>query len=140
MQPRGALASINGRKERKMEYAVIVVALIGFVAFRQYLAHHRRIMVHRERMAALEKGIELPPLEQEVRRSNVNIQRVLLISGLIWISLGLTTYSVLTTMLVQSSLKFRDEIPNGMQYIAIGPFGIGIAHLVALFVGRKRAS
>ena len=53
-----------------MEAAIVAVALIGFVAFRQWLAHQRRMMIHRERLLAIEKGVALPPLEQEIRRNN----------------------------------------------------------------------
>jgi hypothetical protein len=120
-----------------MEITLAFVAVLIFVAYRQYLAHHRRIMVHRERMAALEKGVNLPPLEQEVRRSNVNIQRVLLLAGMIWIAMGVSAFVVLSIVI---SNKFDAEIPPGMQYAAIAPIGIGIAHLVALFVGRNKAS
>jgi hypothetical protein len=127
-----------------MENAIITVALIGavlgYVLFRQYFAHHRRIMIHRERMVALEKGIDLPPVEQEVRRSNVNVQRILLLAGLIWISLGIATWMTLNTLLAsEPAAKFIAEgVPPGIQYVAIAPVGIGIAHLVALAVGRKK--
>lgn len=114
--------------------AIIIVALIGFVAFRMYLSHHRRIMIHRERMVAIEKGIA-PPVEQEVRRSNINVQRVLLLSGLIWIALGISAFVTLSAILVMASSKFTNDIPRGMQYIAIAPIGIGLAHLIVYFVG-----
>jgi hypothetical protein len=38
-----------------------------------------------------------------------------------------------------SSPKFSDDIPRGIQYVAIAPVGIGISHLIALFVGKKRS-
>ena len=37
------------------------IAIIGFVAFYQWLRHQRRVLIHRERLIALEKGVELPP-------------------------------------------------------------------------------
>jgi hypothetical protein len=117
--------------------AIVIIALIGFVAFRQYLAHQRRVWIHRERLAAIEKGVALPPLEQEVRRSNINVQRILLLAGLIWIVLGVTFFVVMTSVMVMASQKFTDDIPRGIQYIAIAPIGIGIAHLLALLVGKK---
>jgi hypothetical protein len=49
-----------------MDAAIVTIALIGYIAFRQWLVHHRRIMIHRERLTAIEKGIALPPLEREV--------------------------------------------------------------------------
>ena len=118
--------------------AVTIVALIGFVAFRQYLSHHRRIMIHRERMAAIEKGLALPPVEQEIRRTNINIQRILLLAGLVWIVLGIAGWVTMTAVLAMASEKFTEEIPRGIQYVAIAPVGIGLAHLVAFAVGRSK--
>ena len=118
--------------------AVCIVAVIGFIAFRQYLSHHRRIMIHRERMAAIEKGVPLPPVEQEIRRSNVNIQRILLLAGLSWIALGIAGWVTVTAVLVMASEKFTEEIPRGIQYVAIAPVGIGLAHLVAFAIGRSK--
>ena len=56
-----------------MEFVAFVGVLACYVAFRQWMQHDRRRMVHRERLAAIEKGIELPPLEQEVQRSRWNV-------------------------------------------------------------------
>jgi multidrug transporter EmrE-like cation transporter len=119
--------------------AIVIVALIGFVAFRQYLSHHRRIMIHRERIAAIEKGVALPPVEQEIRRSNINIQRILLLAGLVWVVLGITLFVVLSAVLVMASDKFTQDIPRGIQYAAIAPIGIGLAHLVVFFVGKNKS-
>ena len=116
------------------ENAIIIVALIGFVAFRMYLSHHRRIMIHRERITAIEKGVALP-VDQEVKRSNINVQRILLLSGLIWISIGIAAFVALSGIINSSLPKFADEIPRGMQYVALAPIGIGIAHLIVYFVG-----
>ena len=119
--------------------AIVIVALIGFVAFRQYLSHHRRIMIHRERIAAIEKGVALPPVEQEIRRSNINIQRILLLAGLVWVVLGIAFFVVLSAVLVMASDKFTQDIPRGIQYAAIAPIGIGLAHLVVFFVGKNKS-
>jgi hypothetical protein len=121
-----------------MEAAIVIVALIAFIAFRQWLAHHRRIMIHRERLTAIEKGVALPPVEQEIRRSNVNIQRILLLSGLVWIALGVAAFVTLSAVVMMASDKFTDDIPRGIQYVGIAPIGIGLAHLVVFFFGRNR--
>lgn len=118
--------------------AIVVVALFGFIAFRQWLAHQRRVLIHRERMLALEKGVDLPPHEQEIRRTNVNVQRILLLAGLIWVALGITAFVVLTAVQAMASAKFTEDIPRGIQYVAIAPIGIGLAHLAALLVGKKQ--
>ena len=124
-----------------METAIVIVALIAFVGFRQLLAHHRRELMHRERMLAMEKGISLPPVEQEVRRSNINVQRILLLAGLIWISLGIATFFVLYAA-QSSGEKWFDahQLPRGIEYVAIAPIGIGISHLIVLLVGKNKAS
>ncbi len=118
--------------------ALVFIALIGFAAFQQYLRHHRRIMVHRERLAAVEKGIELPPLDQEVRRSSVNVSRILLFAGLIWMSVGIGAYVVLSALLAHPS-PMTAEIPEGIQWIGIAPVGIGLSHLIGYALGRKNA-
>ena len=40
---------------------LFVAVLLAFVGFRQWLRHQQRVLVHRERLVALEKGVELPP-------------------------------------------------------------------------------
>jgi hypothetical protein len=118
-----------------MGVAIVIVAFIAFVAFRQWLQHQRRMVIHRERLAAIEKGVELPPLEQEVRQSNWNVQRILLLAGLIWISLGIGTFVTLSALLVKPQYL---SIPNGMQYIGVAPFAIGLSHLIVYAVGTKK--
>jgi Tfp pilus assembly protein PilX len=43
-----------------MEIVIVIVAFIAVAGFRQWLQHHRRAMIHRERLAAVEKGLEIP--------------------------------------------------------------------------------
>lgn len=53
-----------------MEITIIVVALIALLGFRRWLKHQCEAMNHRERFKAIEKGVELLPLEQETTRCN----------------------------------------------------------------------
>ena len=117
--------------------AAVWVAIIGFVAFYQWLRHQRRVLIHRERLTAMEKGIELPPAEQEVRRTAWNTQRILLLAGLIWISLGVGVIVWLNALIAQGS-PAAAEIPRGMQWIGLAPAGIGLSHLIVYFVGKTR--
>jgi len=117
--------------------AIVLVALIGFIGFQQWLRHSRRIMIHRERLAALEKGLELPPLEQEVQRGRWNVQRILLLSGLCWISLGFGAFMVLNALLAHPSDLVKD-IPQGLQFIGVAPVGIGLSHLIVYVVEKKK--
>jgi hypothetical protein len=120
-----------------MEVAVVIVALIAYMGFREWLRHNRRTLIHRERLAAIEKGIEVPPLEQDVRRRALNVQRILLLAGLIWISLGVAGFVTLTVVQVfPANAKY--EIPAGIQWIALGPIAIGLSHLIVFFVGKAK--
>jgi hypothetical protein len=123
-----------------METAIVIVALIVYVAFRNLLAHKRRELIHRERMLALEKGVVLPPAEQELRRTNINVQRILLLSGLIWLALGIATFVTLFAVQNAGSSQFADDLPRGIHLVGIAPIGIGIAHLIVLLVGKNKAS
>lgn len=122
-----------------MEGAIVFVALIGFVAFRQWLHHQRRVLQHQERMAAMEKGIALPPVEQEVRRSGWNVQRLLLLAGLVWIALGMAMVMILG-MLVPHLAPPPDmkSVPPGLAVVGFGPIFIGVAHLITYWVGARR--
>ena len=118
-----------------METAIVIVAFIAFVGFRQWLQHQRRTMIHQERIAAIEKGVELPPLEQEVKQSNWNVQRLLLLAGLVWISLGVGAFVTLVALLGHSP---ELRIPEGIEFVALAPVGIGLSHLIVYAVGRKK--
>lgn len=111
--------------------------VLGFIAFGQWLRQQRRQMVHRERLAAIEKGLELPPVEQEIKWVTWNVQRLLLLAGLIWISAGIAFYMVFTTMM-NNPTEFTRDVPPGIQYVGFGLIGIGISHLVAFAVGGPR--
>jgi hypothetical protein len=120
-----------------MEIAAVVIALIAYLGFREYLRHNRRAMVHRERLAAIEKGIDVPPLELESKRSAWNVQRTLLLAGLIWISLGVCAF-VTVSALVSSPENAKYEIPRGIQWLGLGPVAIGISHLVVYLGGTRK--
>lgn len=122
-----------------MEGVLIFIALIGYVAFREWLRHNRRTLIHRERLAAIEKGVDLPPLEQEVHRRAWNVQRMLLLAGLIWISLGVGTFVTLSA-LIQSGANVKLEIPPGAEWSGLAMAAIGLSHLIVYLIGRKKDS
>jgi hypothetical protein len=123
-----------------MEFVALVGILTCYVAFSQWMQHARRMMVHRERLAAIEKGIELPPLEQEVRRSRWNVQRFLLWLGCLDIAVGIGVFILLSIMMsfAPTPNKFTAELPQGIQYVGVIPVCMGIAHLIAYFVEIRR--
>jgi hypothetical protein len=116
----------------------IVLALIAFVGFHQWLQHHRRVLVHKERMLAIEKGVDLPVVEQEAKKSSWNVQRLLLLAGLIWVAIGAGGMLLLTALLSYPNSEAVREIPPGMQWVGVIPIGIGLAHLVTFWVGERR--
>ena len=120
-----------------MEATLIVIALIAYLGFRQWLRQHRRSMIHQERLAAIEKGIELPPLEQEVQSRSWDVQRILLLAGLTWISLGIGAFVVFTALLSYPS-DAAQEIPQGIQWVGVAPAAIGLSHLIVYVVGKKK--
>jgi hypothetical protein len=131
---------------------VAIVLVAAYAGFQQWLRQQRRFMIHRERLAALEKGIDLPPLEQEVQRRSWNIQRFLLFAGLIWVSLGIGTYLVLNALVGQSFQYFWGhdrfgnpfwipvQIRDGMQWIGVSLLGIGLSHLIVYAAGKNRGA
>ena len=120
-----------------MEYLAPTLSLaciLAFIGFGQWLRQQRRIMIHRERLAALEKGIDLQPVEKEVHLNAWNVQRLLLLAGLVWISIGVGFYLVFSTML-RTPTDFTRDVPPGIQFVGYGLIGIGISHLVAFAAG-----
>jgi hypothetical protein len=112
--------------------------VLAFLGFAMWLRQQRRTMIHRERLAAIEKGLELPPTEQEASRISFNVQRLLLLFGLIWISVGIGFFLVFSTMLSHPIEATRD-LPYGIQYAGVGMIGIGLSHLIAYVAGRNKA-
>src|SRR5947208_1658355 len=120
-----------------MEIAAVAIALIGYAGYREWLRHQKRALIHRERLAAIEKGVDLPPLDQEQKRSSWNVQRTLLLAGFTWVSVGLCVYVTLSVV-VASPENARLEIPRGVQWIGLGLAAIGVSHLIVYLAGKGK--
>lgn len=120
-----------------MEIAAVVIALIAYLGLREWLRHKRRALIHQERLAAIERGVELPPLDQETKHRAWNVQRTLLLAGLIWVSLGVCAFVTLSAV-IASPANAALEIPAGIQWIGLGPAAIGLSHLVVYLAGKKK--
>jgi hypothetical protein len=121
-----------------MEYIwfpLVVASILGFVGFRQWLRHQQRAMVHRERLAALEKGAELPPWPTDPVSTGPGLDIVLLLSGLIWLAVGIggmiATYSILPL------LEVPEKPPANIALIGLPVALIGVAHLITYTVYRR---
>jgi hypothetical protein len=128
---------------------VAIVALAVAYLFQLWARHQRRLMIHRERLAAIEKGVEPPALEQELRRGSGNVQRLLLLAGLCWVSVGVALFMTLNELaggdlflpigVDGSGFTWASvHVHSGLRPLSLAPIGIGIAHIVVYFVGRRR--
>jgi hypothetical protein len=122
----------------------LILAVAAIYVFQMWARHQRRLMIHRERLAAIDKGIELPPLEQEIQNRSWNVQRLLLLAGLAWISVGLALYPLMLRLGGQAFRPPWDPngppitMPFGLQWLGVAVVGIGISHLITFAVGRHR--
>ena len=112
--------------------AVVITGIAIFVHYRK-----RRDMLqfhHQERMAAIERGIELPPLPagyfgEPPRPARSRSPHGNLLKGMVWSFVGLALLFALRQAGIYDYSLF-----------ALIPIGIGLAHLIFYFaVGRKEA-
>jgi hypothetical protein len=129
---------------------VAIAAVATVHVFQLWARHQRRLMIHRERLAAIEKGAELPPLEQEIQRGSWNVQRLLLLAGLVWVSLGMAAFPLLKTLGGQrlqipwgydntgNPLWQMVQVPWGLEWIGVALVGIGVSHLIVYAIGKQK--
>ena len=136
------------RETRRIPVALAVI--LGFVAFRQWIQHQRYLALHRERLAAIEKGIEPPPYPEEPpkeqlgallferRRRQWPAGAVLLLSGLIWLAIGFGGMIAGYVVLADPAMRALLEAPPPTAYlVGLVPTFVGIAHLVVWGYSRK---
>ena len=81
---------------------------------------------HAERMAAIERGMELPPLPIELINGGARPRRTSLLPGLVWFFVGLAVLISLRTIAEDEAL------------LGLIPTGVGLAYLIYYFAeGRK---
>jgi hypothetical protein len=96
--------------------------------------HKRRRLMelhHAERMAAIERGMDIPPLPIELidGRSTPKRRSTALLPGLVWFFIGLA-------VVVGSLAGDADgEIPL---FLGLIPLGVGLAYLIYYFVEGKK--
>jgi hypothetical protein len=122
--------------------AMFLISAVAYIAFRNWLEHDKRRMIHKERLAAIEKGVALPAVEQEVRRRSWNVQRYLLLAGWSFIFAGIAVFIAITMITFgQAAGKSVEGMPpQGAQYFGLIPAGVGVAHLITYYAGQKRDS
>ena len=131
-----------------MEYVwfpLFVASVLAFVGFRQWLRHQQRVMVHRERLAALEKGADLPAWPADDKPSvghgiGISFDHVLLLSGLIWLALGVGGMAAAFVIVSQPQIqRMQDAPPPEIALIGIPVALVGLAHLIVYWTRRRSA-
>jgi hypothetical protein len=122
---------------------VAIVMGIGIGMLKLFLNYQKRkdmfALYHQERMAAIEKGVELPPLPEKFFDEYPTLARHsphrTLLQGLILVFIGLTLYLALHFTIT------RTDGGGDAALFALIPGGIGVACLIYYFtVGRKMAA
>jgi hypothetical protein len=108
-------------------------AVVVIVWFTLNYHKRRRLMElhHTERMAAIERGMEIPPLPIELidGRSVPKRRRTALLPGLVWFFIGLA---------VTVGALAGDADGDLPVFLGLIPLGIGLAYLIYYFAeGRK---
>ena len=89
-------------------------------------------LYHQERMAAISKGIDLPPLPDsmvvEDDKPRARSPRESLLKGLVWLFVGLAIFFAL------GELEGREA-----GFLGLIPAGVGLAHLIYYFVEGRNA-
>lgn len=123
----------------------LTVALIAYAVFYQWIRHQRRILIHRERLTAAEKGIPWPDFEQEAQRGKWAVQRFLILAGLTWISIAIGLFVLMSTLAGGPPVEVpwgepgtTMRVPPHSEWIALAPLGIGLAHLLVYAMGRTK--
>ena len=107
-----------------------VAVLITWIALNYRKRRRLMELHHTERMAAIERGMDLPPLPIELidGGSTQRRRRSSLLPGLVWFFIGLA-------VVVGSMSMHEEDFPVITGLI---PLGIGLAYLIYYFVeGRK---
>ncbi len=101
----------------------IVYAIVDYRRRRDIIEAH-----HKERLAAIERGMDLPPLPESFYQSMKPARRAsYLLPGLVWLFIGVGVYLALDAVAGGSVARF-----------GLIPVGVGLALLIYHFVeGRK---
>src|SRR5262245_61909826 len=139
-----------------MHEEFVFFAVVGLFVYALYLRFRRRELQHKERMAAIEKGVALPDLT-DIEAG----PRIYLLRGMIWllsgIALSVCLLGLSATMRFPKSIdeRFReantiarlggtaeqiqqaqndtgsqDRLPYAVSLIGLVPVGVGVAYLI----------
>jgi hypothetical protein len=112
--------------------ATIMGLAIPLLAIFGELSRKRRIyeLYHQQRMAAIEKGIDLPPWPSDLVNDAPRGRPRYLLRGLLWLFVGIG-------VLISLSAVTRPEADKAWT-LAFIPIGVGLAYLIYHMVEGKR--
>lgn len=117
------------------EFIGLVAVILSFsiplvlIVTRSRRAYKAMELVHAQRMAAIERGMELPPtsLDFGAEQSGRGKPRTALLPGLMWLFVGLAISS--------ATLVANNDGPP--LFVGLIPVGIGFAYLIYYFVEER---
>jgi hypothetical protein len=127
----------------ELPFLVFLVFGAGLIVVWQWAAIQRRRMAHAERLAALEKGVPLPP-ESGTNGSSHRpppTREGYLLRGLIWSAIGLGIVVAGATA-AYFTAPYSDR-QDALTFACVGfiPLALGLAYLLyARLTGQNRAS
>ena len=144
---------------------LVFIAAVGLFVFALYMRFRRRELLHKERLAAIEKGVALPDLTDIEAGA-----RIYLLRGMIWllsgIALSVCLVALSATMRFPKSAEQRfreantiarlggtaeqiqqaqndtgsqDRLPYAVSLIGLVPIGVGVAYLIFYRVETARS-
>ena len=119
-----------------LAFPLFVAVVLAFVGYRQWLRQQQRVLVHKERLAALDKGVDLPPWP-EAPRPALGLDGLLLLSGLIWLALGIG--GMIAAFAIVPQLTIPDAPPRSIGLVGIPAALVGVAHLIVYLVHGRGA-
>ncbi|MCW5981801.1 MAG: hypothetical protein KIT09_27190 [Bryobacteraceae bacterium] len=103
---------------------IATVGLVAIVIVMLVLRGQRARMLHQERLAAIEKGIEIPP--ELLSDSTPLTPNACLLRGLIWTLVG----AAVAVFFVAMAASEGDAELYAASAIGLVPVGVGVAYLV----------
>lgn len=113
--------------------AILVLSIpIIYLILRSRRLHRAMELTHAERMAAIERGMELPTSSLELLGDQIaksKRPRTALLPGLVWLFVGIA---------ISVSLPFSVDQHETPMLVGLIPAGIGLAYLIYYFVEERR--
>jgi hypothetical protein len=104
---------------------------IVYIVTRSRRAQKAMDLIHAQRMAAIERGMELPPTSFDLNKNETAVPKThtALLPGLMWLFVGIA--------IVAAWAVDHDLLPI---FLGLIPMGIGLAYLIYYFVEERRSS